>query len=107
MKLKVKELFDKPGDVLDDFDIYQDCLDIDGVAFCPPLRLTDEGKAHYRKYLDLEVDFDDEKQNAWVLVDHLKNGEKLAEGVMEMFWDAAGFCSEKDYDKWFCDSEEV
>lgn len=101
MKLKVRELFDKPGDALDDFDIYQDCLDIDGVAFCPPLRLTDEGKAHYSKYLDLEVDFADDKQNAWVLVDHLKNGEKLAEGVMEMFCDAAGYCSEEDYAKWF------
>lgn len=71
-----------------------------------PLVRETKGKAHYRKYLELEVEFDDEKQNAWVLVDHLKNGEKLAEGVMEMFWDAAGFCSEKDYDKWFCEKED-
>ena len=105
--MKVKDMFtnewyDKYGDI----DVYQDCLDIDGVAYCGE-KLTEEGKKEWGDVLDLGVyinnppSIDYGYPEAVVEVDDLPNCEHLAKRVMELFWACAGYCTEDEWDKWF------
>lgn len=89
----------------EDADVYVD--GIDGMAVCPPVNLTDEGRRHFAAALSLptegycimgeEKDYDD-------LFDFIKTG-KGEGGRLMLAWDLlkaqAGYCTSSDYDKWF------
>ena len=101
--MKVADMFtDEWYDEYGDIDVYQDCIDLDGVAFCGAT-LTEAGKKHFESVLDLEV----EKGKCWgypciwVKVDGQPDDEMLAEMVMELFWACAGYCTEEEWNKWF------
>lgn len=101
--MKVKDIFtDKFYEEHGDIDVYQDCLDIDGIAYCGN-KLTKQGKAHYKHLLNLNCKIGKAwgYPCVWVLVNGEQNDEQLAKDVMGMFYDMAGYCTEEEYDKWF------
>ena len=101
--MKVRDMFTKDFyDLVGDIDVYQDCIDEDGVAFGGVL-LTSEGKKHFAKVMNLEVEkgFCWGYPCIWVKVDGVPNDIKLAHKVNELFWAAAGYCTEEEWNKWF------
>lgn len=90
--MKVKDLFDIEDidiDVCDDYD--ERCF----IAFCGGYALTDEGKERFKVALDIPINH---IQNIIGL--HCENS-KEAQACKDLFESVAGYCSEKDFDKWF------
>lgn len=89
-----------------DIDISDDVCESLCIAFCGPMGLSEEGEKEFSEILNLKVivfthhdgyssavlNIDDENETVWKR--RLKISKKLFEGM-------AGYCSEKDYDKWF------
>lgn len=106
-KTTVREFIKKEADI----DIYDNVCEELGIAFCGPMGLTEEGEKHFSQILDLKVeiyvdsegyynallDIDDEHEVVW------KRRLRLAK---EFFEGMAGYCSEKNYEKWFIEIEE-
>ena len=102
--MKVKDLIKMDVDV----DVYDNVCEALAVAFVGPLELTDEGKFEFENALNLEVELDESNGVCIVNVEdeffpdlwkcNLKNARKF-------FCSAAGYCSEKDYDKWFAEDD--
>ena len=105
--MKVRDMFTEEfSNLVGDIDVYQDCLDLDGVAFDGAF-LTEEGKQKWASVLDLEIEGGHcwGYPCIWVKVDGLPNDTKLAKKVNELFWAAAGYCTEEEWNKWFKYSE--
>ena len=90
----------------DDVDVYVD--GIDGIAFCPEaFQLTNAGEEKFRDCFNLEMDGD-------TVMGEEKDYDDLYEfdeenkgngGRLQLAWEflcaMAGFCSSKDFSKWF------
>ena len=86
-------------------DVYVD--GIDGIAVCPPVSLTEEGRKHFENALLLPVegncimgedkDYDD--------LSEYEEKNKGDGGRLVLAWEflrsQAGYCSCSDFDKWF------
>lgn len=87
-----------------DIDVYDNYTEELGIAYCGKIQLTPEGKKKFQKALNLPVeslntermivdvsgkDLSDEECNA-----RLQIAKELFEGM-------AGYCADKDYNKWF------
>lgn len=103
--MKVRDLL--PMEI--DIDVYDDVCEDLGIAFCGPLKLTDEGVKKFAEVLDYEltlvphsygglpayiVHVDDLDDEVWKL--------RLAK-AKEFFEVAAGYCADTDYQLWFKD----
>ena len=101
----LKHLIASINNVGRDVDVYVD--GIDGIAVCPPVRLTKEGKEHFARALSLPVE-------GYCVMGESKDYEDLFEyeeenkgvgGRLILAWDLlksqAGFCACSDHDKWF------
>ena len=101
--MKVKDLL--PMEI--DIDCYDDVCEALGIAFCGPLELTEEGKAHFSEALEYDIQMingapggipcvivkvDDKETSVWK--------HRLAK-AKEFFETAAGYCDADDYDRWF------
>lgn len=90
----------------EDIDIYDDVCEELGIAFCGPVKLTQEADNYFSDILDLNVDIftdfqgyktavlkiDDPDEKVWT--NRLKK-------ALEFFEGAAGYISESQFDKWF------
>lgn len=101
MKMKVKEFITLNADI----DVYDDVCEELAIAFCGPMWLSEEGKAHFAEVLDydMEIDTSGEIWTATVLVDGDDGNawKKRLHNAEEFFFSAAGYCPSDDYDKWF------
>ena len=104
-----KTLWAKYGDM----DVYNDCIDDMAAAWCGTI-MTFEGAEHYDsgykysnygKILDTPIEisagtygFDIE-----VKVDDYPDYSKRWNYISQIFSDAAGYCTEEEYDRWFID----
>ena len=98
--MKVKDLIKKEIDV----DVYDDYTEELAIAFCGSCELTEAGKAYFALALNLHVDLDEENGIAIVNVDDgcfPDSTEENLEKAKEFFYSAAGWCSEKKYNKYF------
>ena len=100
--MKFKELLTYEKDI----DVYNDVMDDEGWAICPPVVLTDEGLAEFGALMELDVDIEHDSYGdiATVLIDKLPNWKKLRRLLNSFLSAQAGYCSEELFDKWF---EEV
>lgn len=97
--LTVRELLAKDIDT----DVYNDVTDDWEFAFVGPVTLTEAGKNYFAEVLDIECVVKEEAGYptvTTVLVDGpvWKHKYRIAE---EFFKAAAGYCSDKDYKRWF------
>lgn len=84
-----------------DFDVYDSYDERCQIAYTP-VGLTCEGTQHFKKALDLKVQ--GFYQNGIYGVCNLVvecNNEDEAQACADFFYSAAGYCSSKDYEKWF------
>lgn len=101
--MKAKDLL--PMEI--DIDVYDDVCEELGIAFCGPLALTEAGQEKFSEVLEYEIQMiagapggipcvivkvDDTKDAVWK--------EKLKK-AKEFFHEAAGYCTDSDYKKWF------
>ena len=98
--MKVKDLIKMNVDIDIDDNVCQEI----GLAFVGPIELTKEGEEKFKEVLEYEVKLyekegwasvkcnDQEPQIKWI--------EKFRK-TFEFFKACAGYCSAKDYDKWF------
>lgn len=87
-----------------DVDIYDDYDERCGLAYCGT-KLTEAGEKRYEKALNLKVShLVRESSDLIAVVVHCENG-KEATALQNLLSDMAGYCSEKDYDKYFADED--
>lgn len=90
----------------EDIDVYNDVMDDEGWAICPPVKLTEAGLATFGELMELEVVVERDKYGpiATVQIDRLPNWRKLRKLLNTFLSAQAGYCSEQTYERWF---EEV
>lgn len=106
--MKVKDLL--PMEI--DIDCYDDVCEELGIAFCGPLKLTEEGQQKFAEVLEYDIQMiagapggfpcvivkaDDKKDGLWM--------HRLAK-AKEFFESAAGYCAYEDYNRWFKEDTE-
>ncbi|MGM9598709.1 MAG: hypothetical protein ACI3VY_02180 [Faecousia sp.] len=98
--MKVRDLIEQSIDI----DVYDDVCEELGIAFCGPLKLTEEGEKEFSEALDYEVELN--SNYAIVSVD-APEGEwqKRLKKAKKFFYAAAGYCDADDYDRWFKEEE--
>ena len=103
--MKVKDMFEKGFDM--DVDVYDNVCEELAIAYCGE-KLTGEGKKHFAEVLEYDIEFFGSERCPVVVVDvDGEEGEwqkKLAK-AKELFYGAAGYCTVKEYDKWFKEDE--
>lgn len=98
--MKVRDLM--PMEI--DIDVYDNVCDDIGIAFCGPMKLTEEGEKHFGEVLDYPVTLKKYSGDivAIVIVDNPDKGwEKRLNKAKDFFYSLAGYCDCDDYDKWF------
>ena len=97
--MKIREFIHQDIDI----DVYDDVCEALEIAFVGPVKLTDAAKNFFEEVLDYDitlyddhsvVSVDDDRDAVW------KHKLRLAH---EFFYAAAGYCSEEDYNRWFCE----
>lgn len=98
--MKVRNLIEQSIDI----DVYDDVCEELGIAFCGPLKLTEEGVKEFSEALDYEVELN--SNYAIVSVD-APEGEwqKRLKKAKKFFYAAAGYCDADDYNRWFKEEE--
>lgn len=95
-----------------DIDVYDADTDGIGIAYCGPTGLTAAGAEYFKDVLDYEVEFVDGTYAGDIAVVHIPDNvdyDEMLEKTEELFGSLAGYCSQKDWDNWFCylsDEEE-
>lgn len=95
--MTVKEFLKKQ---MFDIDVFQNVLDEEPVAYCPTTTCTKEGEKEWGDVLRLEVVIEDEGME-WETATVRCNTEEEAERSIAFFLSMAGYCSDKNWDKWF------
>ena len=99
MKYNVRKLLEQDIDI----DVYDDVCEELAVAFCGPVKLTDEGIKRFGGCLDYPVAFYPYDGFCIVKVDDEEGvWQKKLKLVKDLFDSMAGYCKASDYDKWFC-----
>lgn len=112
--IKVKDLLEMDVDV----DVYDNITEELAIAFCGAVELTDEGKSHFEVILNREVELDEESGVAIVDchdeffpnergVTGLTTDEFYLEQAKELFYSAAGYCTEEKYNRYFKEYADV
>jgi len=80
-------------DVCDDYD--ESCY----VAFCGAIELTEEGEKEFADVLDFNIKI---YTNGFpvAIIENVEN-DKQVRKLGKLFYGMAGFCTEKDWNKWF------
>lgn len=88
----------------EDIDVYNNVTDDGGVAYCPPLFLTEEGEKEFAEVLNYKIEVDEDNKSAEVICDDEEEHtpwQLKKRKAEKLFWAAAGYCSEEDYELWF------
>lgn len=103
MKTTIKELMKYEADV----DVYNNITDDEAICLCCPLELTEEGLKEWGDVLDyiVETTTDGDYSYAICFCDDDPNvkWQTKKKRLTNFLWSAAGYCSDKDYNKWFMD----
>lgn len=98
--MKVKDLIKMDVDIEIDDNVCQEI----GLSFVGPIKLTKEGEEEFKDVLEYEVTLYEDHYWASVKCDdqepEIKWLEKFKK-TFNFFKACAGYCSIKDYDKWF------
>lgn len=88
-----------------DIDVYDNVCEELGIAFCPPIYLTDKGMDKFGRLLDSKIEVCEDACSATVIVDDEPNWdwEDKLQAMKEFFYAMAGYCADTDYDEWFKD----
>ena len=99
-----------------DIDVVDDIDESVYVGFVGPLKLTDVGKATFAALMPVKVEIIRDRKDlgdvAIVLIDgSCGDGQEEREAALlkmayELFWGAAGYCSQEQYERWFRIEEE-
>lgn len=82
-------------------DVVDDVCEELYIAFCGAYELTPEGEEHFKEALDYDIELgrnivivhvDDDNERVW---------KRKLRKAKELFESLAGYCSCKDYDRWF------
>ena len=98
--IKVKDLIKMNVDI----DVYDNVTqEIVAISFVGPVRLTEEGRKYFKETLEYEVKLYEE---GWASVKCNDQEPEIkwlnkAKKAQEFFFACAGYCSAKNYDKWF------
>ena len=104
--IKVKDLLKMDVDV----DVYDNITEELAVAFCGAVELTDEGKFYFEVILNREVELDEENGVAIIDCDDEffpDNDEFYLDMAKELFYSAAGYCTEEKYNRFFKTNADV
>lgn len=86
-----------------DIDVYDNVCEELGIAFCPPMYLTEEGIQEFGNLLDSKIEVCEDACSAVVIVDDDPNWnweDKLL-AMKRFFYSMAGYCEDTDYNRWF------
>ena len=104
--MKVREFIQLEEDI----DVYDDVCEELAICFCGPAKLTAEGEKYFSDVLGMDVTIFRDGENVPTALIAVDDGcEVVAEWkprlrkAIEFFNAAAGYCSEADYDRWFCE----
>lgn len=94
--MKVKELIRQNTDI----DVFDDVCDALAIAFCGPANLTEDGYQHFSEVLEFEISI---KNGVAIVHVDAEEGEwqRRLSLAKEFFEAAGGYCSGKDYRRWF------
>lgn len=91
-----------------DIDVCDDVCEELSIAFCGPLRLTEEGQKQFADVMDYPVKLHPYGDTiiAVVMIDGPDGDawEGRLEKAKDFFESAAGYCACSDYDHWFIDN---
>ena len=96
--MKVRDLIKTEIDI-DVIDDYTAELEI---AFVGPIKLTEEGEKQFYEVMEYDVKLHSDDSSTCIV--HCENDVQFRKAE-QFFYAAAGWCSEKNYDKWFDLSE--
>ena len=98
--MKVKDLIEMDVDI----EIYDNRTDGIDISFVGPITLTKTGEEYFKEILEYEIKLHKEEKYAIVICTDEEPKVKWRtkfEKAQEFFYCCAGYCSAKDYDKWF------
>ena len=93
-----------------DIDVYDDVCEELGIAFCGPVKLTEDGARKFADVLDYELTLVPHSYGGYpAYIVHVDDAEdavwedRLAK-AKEFFEAAAGYCPVDDFERWFDES---
>ena len=100
--MKVRDLLELKTDI----DVYDDVCEELAIAFCGPLKLTEEGEKEFAEVLDYEIEIENGSYGLDIVIVHVDDPvERVWKRKLRMakllFESAAGFCGDESYSKWF------
>ena len=103
--MKIKDLIQQEIDI----DVCDDVTDELYIAFCGPLKLTEQGKKKFAEVMNYNWHLHDNGMETLAVIEIDDPDDKVWERrerkAIEFFHAAAGYCAWDDYEKWF--EEEV
>lgn len=100
-RMTIRELMKYEADV----DVYNNITDDEAICLCCPLELTEEGLKEWGDVLDyiVETTTDGDYSYAICFCDDnpAVKWQTKKKRLTNFLWSAAGYCSDKDYNKWF------
>lgn len=94
MKMKVRDFLLKCEQ---DIDVYTDVIERNPIAYCPVTLMTEDGIEEWSDVLKLTIDVDYTYCEAVVECET----EEQDERAWQFFASVAGYCSDKNWNKWF------
>lgn len=96
--MKVREFITKEIDV----DVYDNVCEELAIAFCGPVKLTDEGEEYFEEVLDYDVAVVKNARQAVAVIDvNYVDWRRRLRKAKELFESMAGYCTVSEFDKWF------
>ena len=83
-----------------DTDVWSDTTDRMPVCVCPPIKFTETGEEMFKRELD-EIMIEHDGDVATVICGDGDDWEANERDAFALLYSLAGYCSEKNYKKWF------
>ena len=99
-RIKLKELIEMDIDI----EVYDDVTQELDMSFVGPIKLTEEGQKEFKEVLEYNVTlYEDEKYAIVKCADEEPEIKWIIKfkKAFKFFKTCAGYCSTKEYDKWF------
>lgn len=104
-KFTLDKLLDSINNAGNDVDVYVDA--IDGIAVCPPVIFTKEGREHFKAALSLPVEGycvmgeDQDYEDLYEYEEKRKGDGGRLLLTWELLKSLAGYCPSSKFEKWF------